>query len=54
MDRLEEQCTDPERQFGYIYKDLLMLNFFMQKVVDYYAAKDDKSDYSMKLDQRES
>ena len=26
----------------------------MQKVIDYYAAKDDKSDYSMKLDQRES
>ena len=42
MNRLEEQCEDPEKCFGYIYSDLQSIRFLMGKVIEYYGAKIDR------------
>jgi len=41
MSRLEEQCSDHEKQFRAIYKDLHLLTNLMTKAADYFGAKVD-------------
>ena len=41
MARLEETSMDPLKEFGAIYQDLQTLSFLMNKVIDYFDAKED-------------
>ena len=42
MARLEETSMDPLKEFGAIYQDLQTLSFLMNKVIDYFDAKEDQ------------
>jgi len=42
MTKLEDNSNDPSKSFGQIYKDLQVLSFLMNKVIDYYNAKIDR------------
>ena len=42
MARLEETTMDPLKEFGAIYQDLQTLSFLMNKVIDYFDAKEDQ------------
>ena len=41
MARLDAQCTDAEKSFGYIYRDMRSLCDLIGKVADYFQAKTD-------------
>ena len=42
MARLEENTVDPAKEFGAIYQDLETLSFLLNKVCDYFSAKEDR------------
>ena len=41
MAKLDEECIDAEKSFGYIYRDLRSLTKMMDKVIDYFNNKRD-------------
>lgn len=41
MAKLDEECIDAEKSFGYIYRDLQSLIRMMDKVIDYFNTKVD-------------
>lgn len=39
---MEENTLNPAKEFGAIYRDLETLSFILNKVVDYFSAKEDR------------
>ena len=42
LNKLNDECKDPQQSFGYIYRDLLTLQSLICKVNEYFSAKIDK------------